>query len=100
MSDVEQRAAFEKQFGQTRYGLSMARRKDDFYVSLEVNLLWEGWLAAQAQRAPEPLTDARILHLWDTHVGEPMPELPLADADKIAFARAVLAASPQSETPK
>lgn len=44
-----------------------------------------------------PLTDERILHLWDTHVGyESFPDVanPLEDKDKIAFARALLAASP------
>ena len=36
------------------------------------------------------LNDAQILHLWDTHVGEPTDKLPLTDDDKIGFARAVL----------
>jgi hypothetical protein len=35
----------------------------------------------------------RILHLWDTHVGDPTQKLPLTDKDKLAFARAVLQAS-------
>jgi hypothetical protein len=37
------------------------------------------------------MNDRRILHLWDTHVGDPTQERPLTDADKLAFARAVLA---------
>ncbi|CAB3919891.1 hypothetical protein [Achromobacter ruhlandii] len=41
-----------------------------------------------------PLEDAAILRLWDTHVGEPDTKRPLTDADKIAFARAVVAAQP------
>jgi hypothetical protein len=35
------------------------------------------------------LTDERIIHLWDSHVGEPTATLPLTDADKTAFARAI-----------
>jgi|GEM_PF-5032964 len=38
------------------------------------------------------LSDAEIHHLWDTHVGEPSPSWPLEDKDKLAFARAILAA--------
>jgi hypothetical protein len=43
-----------------------------------------------------PLSDERILHLWDTHVAyETNPnrpkQPPLTDKDKLAFARAVLA---------
>ncbi len=34
--------------------------------------------------------EARILHVWDTHVGDPTSAQPLTDADKIAFARALL----------
>jgi hypothetical protein len=41
-----------------------------------------------------PLTDERILHLWDTHVAyQTGNSLALKDGDKIAFARAVLNAS-------
>lgn len=39
------------------------------------------------------LTDEQILHRWDAYVGEPTPKRPLTDADKLAFARAILAAS-------
>lgn len=35
-------------------------------------------------------SDADILHVWDTHVGEPSTTMPLVDSDKIAFARAIL----------
>ncbi|CUJ53155.1 Uncharacterised protein [Achromobacter xylosoxidans] len=38
------------------------------------------------------VADAAILHLWDTHVSTPDAKRPLTDDDKIAFARAVLAA--------
>lgn len=38
------------------------------------------------------LSDAAVLHLWDTHVSTPDAKRPLTDDDKIAFARAVLAA--------
>jgi hypothetical protein len=48
-------------------------------------------LAAVAGNERSVITDARILHIWDTHVGEPTASLPLTDADKISFARAVLA---------
>lgn len=36
------------------------------------------------------------MHLWDTHVGDPTEKLPLTRADKIAFARATLAAGSQA----
>jgi hypothetical protein len=40
------------------------------------------------------LSDERILHLWDTHVayetGQSVKQPPLSDANKLAFARAVL----------
>ena len=45
--------------------------------------------AAQATKQVAVLTDADILHHWDAYVGEPSAALPLSDADKIAFARAV-----------
>jgi hypothetical protein len=35
------------------------------------------------------LTEERILHLWDTHVGEPCEGLPLTDDDKKYFAQAI-----------
>jgi hypothetical protein len=46
---------------------------------------------AKPQPVGGALTDAAILHRWDTHVGEPDAKRPLTDADKIDFARAVLA---------
>lgn len=46
--------------------------------------------------APAPISDERILHLWDTHVayetGASAKQPPLGNKDKLAFARAVLAA--------
>lgn len=49
------------------------------------------------------LTDAEILHLWDTHVGEPTATRPLDPNDKLQFARAVLhraaAAPPRAPQP-
>ena len=72
---------------------------------------WEGWvarrivaaLAARGAQAgdelPPPLSDERILHLWDTHVGEPTACRPLVDADKINFARALAARGAQAEQP-
>lgn len=62
---------------------------------------WTPWhLAVQALQQQEAgsLTDERILHLWDTHVGEPSAKLPLNDKDKLAFARAVLGACAPSPT--
>ena len=45
----------------------------------------------QALAAQVPvLTDAMILHRWDTHVGPISVGSPINDFDKIAFARAVL----------
>jgi hypothetical protein len=46
--------------------------------------------AVDAKAVAIPLTDARILHLWDTRVGELTESCPLTDDDKLAFARAVL----------
>ena len=43
----------------------------------------------------KPLGEDAILHLWDTQVGEPTEKYPFTDKDKIAFARAVLAAAEQ-----
>jgi hypothetical protein len=47
----------------------------------------------EALAKPQPvggaLTDAAILHRWDTHVGEPDAKRPLTDADKIDFARVI-----------
>jgi hypothetical protein len=40
-------------------------------------------------REAEGMTPERILHLWDTHVGEPTAKLPLSTSDKLAFARAI-----------
>lgn len=36
-------------------------------------------------------TDAELIDVWAQFVGDPTPKLPLTDADKVAFARAVLA---------
>ena len=35
-------------------------------------------------------TDAEILDLWESFVGEPTEEIPLSDSDKLCFARAAL----------
>ena len=35
-------------------------------------------------------TDAEILDLWESFVGEPTEEIPLSDSDKLCFARASL----------
>lgn len=37
------------------------------------------------------MTPEQILHKWDAHVSEPCDKYPFTDADKIAFARAVIA---------
>lgn len=42
------------------------------------------------------LSDEQILNLWDTHVGEPCSSMPLIDADKEEFARAIEQAVLQS----
>ena len=47
--------------------------------------------AIMASAPVAALTDAAILHRSATHVGQPDAARPLTDADKIAFARAVLA---------
>lgn len=39
--------------------------------------------------ATEP-TDAEILDLWESFVGDPTEEFPLSNSDKLCFARAVL----------
>lgn len=46
-----------------------------------------------------PLTDERILHLWDTHVGEPSNKYPFTNVDKIHVARALLAVQPEQAKP-
>ena len=46
--------------------------------------------ALEAQR--QPLTDERILHFVNTHVGGPSPSYPLDNSDWINFARAIEAA--------
>jgi len=48
---------------------------------------------ASQQEVAAPVSDAGILHIWDGFVSEPTASRPLTDGDKIAFARAVLAAS-------
>ena len=35
-------------------------------------------------------TDAEILNLWESFVGEPTEEIPLSNSDKLCFARAAL----------
>lgn len=42
------------------------------------------------------LTDERVMHLWDTRVGEPCDKHPLTDTDKLHFARAIEQAVLQS----
>lgn len=37
------------------------------------------------------MTDEEIVHLWDTHVNSPTAKYPLTAADKINFARSLLA---------
>jgi hypothetical protein len=46
--------------------------------------------APAADRAVSELSDERLLHLWDSLVGEPTASLPLKDCDKLHFARAVI----------
>jgi hypothetical protein len=46
----------------------------------------------EVRRAIAGMTDAQILHLWDTRVGEPTASRPLSDSDKLAFARSILSA--------
>lgn len=55
--------------------------------------------AQPAEQVVEP-TDEAILHRWDTHVGDPTPERPLTDADKLDFARAVLALASSVSKPE
>lgn len=53
--------------------------------------------ASPVAAAPQPtLSNEQILHLWDTRVGSVSETWPLSDKDKLNFARAVLAASPQT----
>lgn len=55
-------------------------------------------LASGVTEAPAPLTDERILHLWDSYVNyetgrRSAQGMPLTNDDKLQFARAVLRAS-------
>ena len=43
-----------------------------------------------SEKEQHAITDGQILHVWDTHVGDPNAKYPFIDADKIEFARAVL----------
>jgi hypothetical protein len=54
--------------------------------------------AAKEGGTSPDLSDERILRVWDTHVNEPTAKLPLTDADKINFARGVLAHSRMGRT--
>jgi hypothetical protein len=47
----------------------------------------------------ESMTDEEIVHLWDTHVNSPTAKYPLTEGDKIAFARAILAAQSKQAAP-
>lgn len=51
----------------------------------------------QSQPAAQELSDERILHVWDTHVGSVSETCPLTDRDKLAFARAVLRLQQQAQ---
>jgi hypothetical protein len=56
--------------------------------------LWDRMCAAAPQGEQQALSDERILHIWDAHVGEPTATRPFTDADKLHFARVVLSAAP------
>jgi hypothetical protein len=46
-------------------------------------------------QSQDVVSDEKLLHLWETRVGDPNEKYPFTDADKIAFARSAILADRQ-----
>lgn len=98
MSGDLKRTQFESYFAESRRNRGASKRPtfhrlpDGTYSDDHTQRHWWTWQnAVRAAQAPaaEPLTGERILHLKDTHVGDPCPPYPLNPGDWISFARAI-----------